>query len=163
MEITRRIEELIAPSLESLGYETVRTRLTGSQTKTLQVMIERSDREQLTVDDCANASTAISALLDVEDTISGHYTLEVSSPGIDRPLTRLDDFDRFSGFETKIEMQHPVDGRSRFRGSLLGVDGDNVLIVVNGDKASLPFPLIKSAKLVLTDELIEAAQLERRV
>ena len=163
MEITRRIEELVAPSLEALGYEIVRTRLTGSQTQTLQIMIERLDREMLTVDDCANASTAVSALLDVEDPISSKYTLEVSSPGIDRPLTRLGDFARFSGFEAKIEMQQPVNGRSRFRGSLLGTDGDNVRIAVDGDEASLPFPAIMSAKLVLTDELIEAAQQERRI
>lgn len=162
MEETRRIEELIAPSLEALGYEVVRVRLDGGRRPTLQVMIERQDLEPLSLDACAEASKAISALLDVEDPLKGAYVLEVSSPGIDRPLVRLRDFERFAGFEAKIELKQPIDGRRRFRGRVLGADRDSVRIRVDDDELSLPMDVVKAAKLVLTDELIAATQRERR-
>ena len=163
MEQTHRVEELIAPSLEALGFELVRVRFGGSGRPTLQIMIERQDREALTVDDCAAASRAISALLDVEDPIGGAYNLEVSSPGLDRPLTRLGDFERFAGFEAKIEVTVPVDGRKRLRGQVLGVEDGNVRISRAEGAASVPFDTIKKAKLILTDELISSAQPQKRM
>jgi ribosome maturation factor RimP len=113
----------------------------------------------MTVDDCADISRAISLILDVEDPISGEYNLEVSSPGIDRPLVRPEDYDRFSGFEAKIELEVPVNGRKRFRGEVLGSAEDGtVAIEQDGEKLSFPFAAIRTAKLVLTDALIDAAE-----
>ena len=163
MEQTRRVEELIAPSLEALGFELVRVRFGGPGRPTLQIMIERQDREALTVDDCASASKAISALLDVEDPIGGAYNLEISSPGLDRPLTRIGDFERFAGFEAKIEVTVPVDGRKRLRGQVLGVENGNVRISRDEGSHSVPFKTIKKAKLILTDELISSAQPQKRM
>ena len=163
MEQTHRVEELIAPSLEALGFELVRVRFGGPGRPTLQIMIERQDREALTVDDCASASKAISALLDVEDPIGGAYNLEISSPGLDRPLTRIGDFERFAGFEAKIEVTVPVDGRKRLHGQVLGVENGNVRISRDEGSHSVPFETIKKAKLILTDELISSAQPQKRM
>ena len=163
MEQTHRVEELIAPSLEALGFELVRVRFGGPGRPTLQIMIEREDREALTVDDCASASKAISALLDVEDPIGGAYNLEISSPGLDRPLTRIGDFERFAGFEAKIEVTVSVDGRKRLRGQVLGVENGNVRISRDEGSHSVPFETIKKAKLILTDELISSAQPQKRM
>ena len=163
MEQTHRVEELIAPSLEALGFELVRVRFGGPGRPTLQIMIERQDREALTVDDCASASKAISALLDVENPIGGAYNLEISSPGLDRPLTRIGDFERFAGFEAKIEVTVPVDGRKRLRGQVLGVENGNVRISRDEGSHSVPFETIKKAKLILTDELISSAQPQKRM
>lgn len=156
------IERLIAPSLEAMGYELVRVMLIGRQRPTLQVMAERSDRRPMTVDDCADISRSLSAILDVEDPIRGAYTLEVSSPGLDRPLVKPADFERFAGFEAKVELETPVDGRRRFRGRLKGLDDSGrVLIEAEGAEAALPFEAIQRAKLMLTDELIAAALKEQ--
>ena len=163
MEQTHRVEELIAPSLEALGFELVRVRYGGSGRPTLQIMIERQDHEPLTVDNCAAASKSISALLDVEDPIGGAYNLEVSSPGLDRPLTRISDFERFAGFHAKIEMTEPIDGRKRLRGQVLGVENGKVRISADDGSAVVPFETIKKAKLILTDELISAAQSQKRM
>ena len=163
MEQTHRVEELIAPSLEALGFELVRVRFGGPGRPTLQIMIERQDREALTVDDCASASKAISALLDVEDPIGGAYNLEISSPGLDRPLTRIRDFERFAGFEAKIEVTVLVDGRKHLRGQVLGVENGNVRISRDEGSHSVPFETIKKAKLILTDELISSAQPQKRM
>ena len=163
MEQTHRVEELIAPSFEALGFELVRVRFGGPGRPTLQIMIERQDREALTVDDCASASKAISALLDVEDPIGGAYNLEISSPGLDRPLTRIGDFERFAGFEAKIEVTVPVDGRKRLHGQVLGVENGNVRISRDEGSHSVPFETIKKAKLILTDELISSAQPQKRM
>jgi len=163
MEQTHRVEELIAPSLEALGFELVRVRFGGPGRPTLQIMIERQDREALTVDDCASASKAISALLDVEDPIGGAYNLEISSPGLDRPLTRIGDFERFAGFEAKIEVTVLVDGRKHLRGQVLGVENGNVRISRDEGSHSVPFETIKKAKLILTDELISSAQPQKRM
>jgi len=141
-----------------MGYELVRVLLQGRQNQTLQVMAERRDRQSMTVDDCAEISRSISAILDVEDPIAGAYTLEVSSPGIDRPLTRLQDFERFAGFEAKVETLQPVEGRKRFRGQVMGLnEEDQVRLVVETGEIVIPLANIKSAKLVLTDALIAAA------
>ncbi|PKU23331.1 ribosome maturation factor RimP [Telmatospirillum siberiense] len=158
MEIENRISAMVAPSLDAMGYELVRVLLQGRQNLTLQVMAERRDRQPMTVDDCAEISRSISAILDVEDPIAEAYTLEVSSPGIDRPLTRPQDFDRFAGFEAKVETVQPVEGRKRFRGQVMGMNDDSqVRLVVETGEIAIPLASIKSAKLVLTDALIAAA------
>lgn len=163
MEQTHRVEELIAPSLEALGFELVRVRYGGPGRPTLQIMIERRDRAALTVDQCAAASKTISALLDVEDPIGGAYNLEVSSPGLDRPLTRIGDFERFAGFEAKIEVTAPIDGHKRIRGQVLGVENGNVRISRDDGCTIVPFDTIKKAKLILTDGLISAAETQKRM
>ncbi len=158
MEATGRIEQIITPPVEAMGYEVVRVQLTGGQRMVLQVMAERADGAPMTVEDCADISRAISAVLDVEDPIKSAYTLEVSSPGIDRPLTRLKDYERFAGFEAKLETRLAVDGRKRFKGMLKGVEDGLVCIESEQGAARLEFDNILRAKLVLTDELIRASQ-----
>jgi ribosome maturation factor RimP len=153
-----KIEALIAPSLAAMGYRVVRVAITGGRRATLQIMAERVDDKAMTVEDCADISRTVSALLDVADPIASAYTLEVSSPGIDRPLVRREDFARFAGFEAKIELTAPVDGRRRFRGKLLGVEGDDVRVLVDAAPVALPLATVVRAKLVLTDELLAASQ-----
>lgn len=156
MVIESKISELIAPSLDALGYELVRIKVNGQASRTLQIMAERKDRRDMTVDDCAEISRNVSAILDVEDPIPGAYDLEVSSPGIDRPLVRKDDFERFAGQVARVETDRPIDGRRRFRGRLIGLDGDAVAIDCDGTEARIPFDEIVRAKLLMTDELIAA-------
>lgn len=158
MEPIRRIETMIEPALAEMGFALVRVRLTGGTRPTLQIMAERLDETGMSVDDCAAISHAVSAILDVEDPISGPYTLEVSSPGIDRPLVRLRDFERFAGFEAKIEMKGAVEGQRRFRGRLDGLDGESVRLITKDGEVVLPYRDIQQAKLVLTDELLAAAE-----
>ena len=144
-----------------MGYELVRVQLLGDRAPVLQVMAERTDRAGMTVDDCAQISRAVSALLDVEDPIDGTYTLEVSSPGIDRPLVALRDFERFAGHLAKVETQVPVNGRKRFRGALAGVEGEAVrLDLVDDGTILVPHAQISRAKLVMTDDLLAAAAAE---
>jgi ribosome maturation factor RimP len=147
---------LVAPSLAATGLEVVRVLFMGQHRPVLQIMIERADRRALSVDDCAEVSRTVSALLDVEDAIAGSYTLEVSSPGIDRPLTRPEHFVRFAGFEAKLETRFPLDGRKRFTGRLLGLEGERVRIATAEGEMALPLADVQRAKLVLTDELIAA-------
>ena len=116
---TNAIAEIVEPALAAMGYRVVRVALGGGRRATLQIMAERIDDAPLTLDDCTLISHSVSALLDVADPIPGAYVLEISSPGIDRPLVRLDDYDRFSGFEARIELGAPVEGRKRFRGRRL--------------------------------------------
>lgn len=155
------VERLIAPTLADMGYDIVRVMLSGDRQARLQVMIERDDLSAITVDDCAAASRAASALLDVEDPIAEAYTLEVSSPGMERPLTRLADFARFAGREARIELRQPLAGRRRFSGRLLGVEGEDVLLDRGGERFSLPFADLIKAKLILTDEPIAARRQDR--
>jgi ribosome maturation factor RimP len=145
------VERLIAPSLAATGYEIVRVLLIGHHRPVLQIMIERTDRAPLSVEECAHVSRAVSALLDVEDLIAGSYTLEVSSPGIDRPLTRPEHFARFAGFDAKLETRTAIDGRRRFQGRLMGVDGDRVRLATPEGELALPLADLQRAKLVLTD------------
>jgi ribosome maturation factor RimP len=159
---TTQIEAMISPSLEAMGYRVVRVAVTGGGRPTLQIMAERTDDAGMTVDDCATISHSVSALLDVADPIAGAYMLEVSSPGIDRPLVRRADYERFAGFEAKIDMTRPHDGRKRFRGKLLGVEGDAVRLLVGEETVLLPLADVARAKLVLTDELIAAANPPQR-
>lgn len=166
--IEGKIQKMIEPSLAVLGYEVVRVRLSdGDKRKTLQLMIDRADGASISVEDCEKASHQASAVLDVEDPIESDYNLEVSSPGIDRPLTRLKDFARFAGCEAKILLIEKINDQRRFRGILEGIDGDNVLIRDNivsiggadgNSPVSVPFDNIKDAKLVLTDELLAKAK-----
>ncbi|HEV8028447.1 MAG TPA: ribosome maturation factor RimP [Stellaceae bacterium] len=151
---TTKIEAMIAPSLEAMGYRVVRVAVTGGRRATLQIMAERTDDQAMRVEDCTEISRTVSALLDVADPIAGAYLLEVSSPGIDRPLVRREDFARFAGFEAKVELSAPVDGRKRFRGRLLGVEGDDVRLLVDALPVALPITTVTRAKLVLTDELL---------
>ena len=157
MDLARRVADLIQPSLEAMGYDLVRVQVIGRQRPRLQIMAERHDDVGMTVDDCAELSRAVSAILDVEDPIAGAYTLEVSSPGIDRPLVRLSDFDRFAGFEARVELGRLIDGRRRFQGRLVGTDGTTVRLAVDNGEVGVPFADIVRAKLVLTDELLAAA------
>lgn len=153
----RRIAEIIEPVIEDLGFELVRVRLMGGDTKTLQIMADKPDGA-IEVDDCAKISTEVSATLDVEDPLEDAYSLEVSSPGIDRPLTRFKDFQTWEGHEAKLETSEMIDGRKRFKGQLAGVDGEDVLIEIEHQGApttiGLKFDWLSDAKLVLTDDLI---------
>ncbi len=159
--IDRRLAEIITPVIEDLGFELVRVRLQGGKTATLQIMADRPEGG-INVDDCGQISVAVSATLDVEDPIEEAYHLEVSSPGIDRPLTRLKDFEAFEGYEAKLETNQPIDGRKRWKGVLAGVEtgtgGDEVLLNIDEggevQTIGLNFDWLADAKLVLTDELI---------
>lgn len=151
--IDRRLADIIRPVIEDLGFELVRLRLQGGRTATLQIMADRPDGG-INVDECADISNAVSATLDVEDPIVDAYHLEVSSPGIDRPLTRLKDFATFEGYEARIETSELIDGRKRFKGMLAGVEGDEVLINLDEGTIGLNFDWLTDAKLVLTEELI---------
>ncbi len=153
------IERVITPTLSDLGLSVVRVLLSGDRKPRLQLMIERADDSPLSVEDCARASRAVEAVLDVEDPVAGAYVLEVSSPGLDRPLTRLGDFERWKGFQAKLETSEPVVERRRFIGKLLGVEGSNVRLAddrAEVGEVALPFVAIAKAKLVITDELMAA-------
>jgi ribosome maturation factor RimP len=156
--LAERIAKLITPAIEAMGFELVRVQVSGSQRPTLQIMAEPSNGRVMSVDDCAEVSRAISAVLDVEDPIAGAYSLEVSSPGIDRPLVRLKDYERFIGHEAKIETNAPIDGRKRFKGPIKSVDANAVELTVDGADIRMPFAAIHKAKLVLTDALIALHQ-----
>ena len=159
--IDQRLAGIITPVIEDLGFELVRVRLLSGKTTTLQIMAERPTGG-IEVDQCAEISTAIGATLDVEDPIIDEYTLEVSSPGIDRPLTRLKDFATFEGYEAKIETTELIDGRRRFKGQLAGVEGNDVLINIEEGTVGLNFDWLSDAKLVLTDELITEMLRQRK-
>lgn len=155
--LLKKVERTIAPMAETMGYDIVRILMVGSGAdQTLQIMAERPDGTML-IDDCSRLSQALSALLDVEDLIPDAYVLEVSSPGIDRPLTRLKDFENYKDNEARIELSVPQNGQKKFRGMLRGLDGENVQIETDTGMASLPFRDIDKAKLILTDDLIRAA------
>jgi len=151
--IDRRLAEIIQPVIEGLGFELVRVRLMSGKSTTVQIMAQRPDGS-MEVNDCAQVSTEVSAVLDVEDPVVDAYTLEVSSPGIDRPLTRLKDFDLWEGYEAKLETEELIDGRRRFRGQLAGTEDDEVLITIDEGTIGLKFEWLSDAKLVLTDDLI---------
>jgi ribosome maturation factor RimP len=155
--LDKRLADIVTPVIEDMGFELVRLRMQGGRTATLQVMADRAEGG-IEVDDCARISTDLSAVLDVEDPIVEEYVLEVSSPGIDRPLTRLKDFDIWEGYEARLETIDLIDGQRRFKGSLQGTEGDEVLIEVERGAEmvtiGLRFEWLSDAKLILTDELI---------
>ena len=158
MDGNRQVAELIEPTLCDMGFELVRVLLHGGQRPVLQVMAERADRVPMTVEHCAEISRAVSAILDVADPIPGPYRLEVTSPGLDRPLTRRADFERFRGFEARVETELPIEGRRRFRGRLLGVVDDELRLQLEDGEQAIPYAEIKKAKLIVTDEMLAAAR-----
>lgn len=155
--LERRIADLIEPAIEDEGLELVRVRISG-QPKTLQIMVEKPDYAHTDVDDCARASRAVSVLLDVDDPITDNYQLEVSTPGIDRPLTREKDYAQFAGHLAKLETKELIEGRRRFKGTLMGVEDGAVTIDCEEFEAVIAFENIARGKLLLTDALIEASR-----
>lgn len=159
-----RITDLIEPTLDDMGYELVRVQLFGGQRQTLQIMAERKDGG-MGIEDCTAISHAVSAILDVEDPITGAYHLEVSSPGLDRPLTRAKDFEVWAGFDAKVELAQPHDGRKRFSGQLLGRDADTdevmLRLVETNEDVRIPRAAIGKAKLVLNDALLAWAKAQQ--
>ncbi len=162
----RRLADIVGPVIEGMGFELVRIRLMGGNTRTLQIMADRPDGG-IEVDDCGEISIAVSAVLDVKDPVEDNYILEVSSPGIDRPLTRLKDFEMWKGWEARIETTELVDGRRRFKGTLGGVEGEEVLIQIEeaGEPVviGLQFDWLADAKLILTDDLISEMLRQKKV
>ncbi len=160
-ELLRRIEEIVSPTVVGMGYELVRVAM--SRGGTLQIMIEPADGSAMDVEACATLSRALSAVLDVEDPIPGAYTLEVSSPGIDRPLTREKDYTRWAGHVARVETTEPIEGRRRFKGTLLGLsDGVVRLRLDDGKEAGVPLSAVSRAKLEMTDALIEEHRLAQQ-
>lgn len=161
--IDARLLEIVDPVAEDLGYEVVRLRVMGGKTKRLQIMAQRPDGN-MDVEDCAKLSRAVSTALDVEDPFSGEWTLEVSSPGVDRPLTTLAHFETWTGYQAKMELDRLVEGRKRFQGELAGVEDGNVAIDLEGENetALIPFDWIADAKLVMSDALIEESLRRRK-
>lgn len=156
--LAARVARIAEPVARDLGFRLVRVRISGRDGCTVQIMAERPDGD-MSVDDCARLSRALSPALDVEDPVDRAYRLEISSPGIDRPLVRRSDFGRWSGHEARIELETPLAGRKRFRGRILGVEGDEVFLGMEDAEAPARLPLggIQEAKLVLTDDLVRAA------
>ncbi|WP_019644934.1 ribosome maturation factor RimP [Novispirillum itersonii] len=157
MDLTERLAAIVEPTISDMGYDLVRVLIQGAKHLTVQIMADRKDGALMTVDDCADISRAVSALLDVEDPISGAYNLEVSSPGIDRPLTRAKDYVTWAGFDVKVETKVLLDGRKRFSGKLMGLDEAGTAVQVHGEDGqwSIPLDAVWKAKLVLTDALID--------
>ncbi len=152
-----RIAAAIGPTLEALGFEIVRVLVLGRERPTVQVMADRADGRLITVEDCEQITHAVSAVLDVDDPLPGAWNLEVSSAGIDRPLTRSKDWTRFAGHLARVEMVAPVDGRRRFNGTILGADAHEArLRLEDGSEVALPLADLRRAKLILTDALIAA-------
>lgn len=155
MQKKHPVYDLLAPIIEDMGFDVVRIMTIGQQRPTLQIMIERKSRENLTVDDCAEVSRAVSAVLDEKDPIDGEYSLEVSSPGLDRPLTTPEHFARFAGYEAKVETDEPADGRKRFKGRIAAMHDDGTIdFEMDGKEYKIPFAAVTKAKLILTDALL---------
>lgn len=152
-----KIAKIVEPVITDLGFALVQIKITGEGGATnVQIMAEDPETKRLGIDSCAKISKAISAVMDVEDPINAKYRLEVSSPGIDRPLTRLSDFDTYKGYEAKVESDMPSEnGQRKFRGRILGHDGQNVMLSTEQGDAAIPYAALTKAKLVLTDELIK--------
>ena len=149
------LQDLIEPVVEKEGFELVRVMTIGQANPTLQVMIDTLDGSDITVDDCATVSLALSTILDEIDPIENRYSLEVSSPGLDRPLTKLQHFARWKGYDAKIETADKVENRKRFKGKISDVTGDNIVLTAEEGQYTIPFALVSKAKLVVTDELWE--------
>jgi len=156
--LIKKIEHILTPVVESMGFEIVRILMTGSGKPTLQIMAERADGS-ITIDECGKLSQAISTVLDVENILENSpYYLEVGSPGLDRPLTRLKDFERYADMEARIETDPAIDDRKRFNGLLKGINGDCIIISTEEGNKEIPFSLIEKAKLVLTEDLLKQTQ-----
>lgn len=159
--IDQRLASILEPAIKDMGFDLVRIRLMSGKKKTLQIMAERPDGG-IEVDDCAEISQMVSALLDVEDPIKDEYSLEVSSPGIDRPLTRIKDFENWADYEAKLETSEMIEGRKRFKGKLMGVQDGEILIEIPEGIIGLEFDWLTDAKLVLTDELVAESLRSRK-
>ncbi len=153
--VEERVIALIEPTASELGYRIVRVRLSGNRRKRLQIMAERASDGLMGVDDCARLSRALSPVFDLEDPVQGEYDLEISSPGIDRPLMRIEDFERFIGYAAKLETAAMIDGQRRFKGEIASVEGDVIVLATEQGEARLHFGQLADARLVLTDRLIE--------
>lgn len=156
MRAETKIEELITPIVDEMGYEVVRVMLSGNVSPTLQIMIDNKNQKPIIVDDCVKVSKALSELLD--ENIDYQYNLEVSSPGVDRPLTKPEHFARFIGFDAKIDTSVEVERRKRFKGKIIAVAGQDITIETEGSEYTVAFDSILKAKLVLTDELLKACE-----
>lgn len=155
--IEQRLVALIEPALTHMGYELVRVMVMGRERLTVQIMADRADGNQISIEDCELISHQVSAIIDVEDPIPGHWNLEVSSAGIDRPLTRAKDWVRFTGHRARAETRMPIDGRKRFAGVILGADDTAARMRLDdGAEVTLVYADLRTAKLVLTDALIAA-------
>lgn len=160
--LERKLNDLIAPVVTHKGYRLVSVRVHGADgANTVQIMAENPATRRLGVDECAVLSREIAALMDVEDPIKSAYRLEVSSPGIDRPLISLQDFADFSGFEAKVEIEPGLEGRKRFKGRITGLEDELILMDTEEGPVKLPFAAVQKAKLVLTDELLKATKQEK--
>ena len=155
MELIETITKAVEPALSDMGYELVRVAINGAEMKTVQIMAERADRQDMTVDDCEKISHTASALLDVADPFNGRWVLEVSSPGIDRPLVKLADYERFKGEEAKVELVNDIDGRKRFKGILKGIEGTKISMDFEGNEISFDFANVAKAKLTFKDETLD--------
>ncbi len=155
-QLEDQITDLINPVLKEMGYELIRVRFVSGNNPVLQIMAEKPDGI-MGVDDCSKVSREVSALLDVEDQISGRYVLEVSSPGIDRPLTRLKDYEHYKGFDAKLELKFSSDGQRNVKGVLGGIEENTIILQTDDEDWKIPFEDIKKAKLILTNELIKFA------
>ena len=158
------LADILEPVIDQMGYDTVRIMTIGEKDPTLQIMIEHKESgKELMVDDCAAVSRAVSAVLDEKDPIDGRYTLEISSPGLDRPLTKPEHFLRYIGYAVKVETVEPVEKRKRFKGTLKNISADNVITIDMEDKDySVAFANIAKAKIVITDELWEQFMKSRK-
>ena len=156
MQKKHPLQDMLEPAISELGYETVRILTIGQANPTLQIMIDKLDGSDIVVDDCAKVSRKISEILDANDPIKDKYNLEVSSPGIDRPLTKPQHFARFAGYDAKIETIHPVENRKRFKGKILAIDdAQNISFEMDGVQYSIAFDNVAKAKILLTDELLQ--------
>jgi ribosome maturation factor RimP len=154
--VEERVIALIEPTAKNLGFRVVRVRVSGNRRKRLQIMAERLSDGQMGIDDCGRLSRALSPVFDLEDPIpGGEYDLEISSPGIDRPLMSAEDFQRFIGHDAKLETAAMIDGRRRWKGQIKAVEGDVIVLAAEGGEARLNIAQLSDARLVLTDKLIE--------
>jgi ribosome maturation factor RimP len=153
--VEERVIALTEPTAAELGYRIVRVRLSGNRRKRLQIMAERVSDGQMGIDDCGRLSRALSPVFDLEDPVQGEYDLEISSPGIDRPLMRIEDFERFVGFDAKLETALPINNQRRWKGVIKSVNGEDITLATEHGEATLKFSALSDARLVLTDKLIE--------
>lgn len=156
MQNKHHLQDMLEPIISELGYETVRIITIGQANPTLQVMIDRLDGKDIVVEDCAKVSRKVSEVLDEKDPIKDQYNLEVSSPGLDRPLTKPEHFARFAGYEAKVETDELIENRKRFKGKIISIDGENTIrFEMDGTEYAIPFDAVSKAKIVITDELLQ--------
>ncbi|MCX4349485.1 MAG: ribosome maturation factor RimP [Alphaproteobacteria bacterium] len=156
MQNKHHLQDMLEPVISELGYETVRVITIGQANPTLQIMIDRLDGKDIVVEDCAKVSRKVSEVLDEKDPIKDQYNLEVSSPGLDRPLTKPEHFARFAGYEAKVETDELIENRKRFKGKIISIDGENTIrFEMDGTEYAIPFDAVSKAKIVITDELLQ--------